>query len=516
MTTLRVQNVKAIRNLQVDLVPGTVTVFNGPNGVGKSTALDTIRSAVARKNVADLEPTDGERAGVAEFDGVTIKVGRTVRFDGKGEPTCVLIEGGDDVAAFIDPGVKDPVAADRKRLERLCSIVGAELSPVEIRQFVGAELWDDWQASAGKDKSEGYVETVRRLKRWMEEQARAIETKIANCTGEIDGIGALPAVGSDAPSAAGSLEALRAELSESHKRCQQVIARRDAGRAAASLMQSQASFATPETYDDEISSFKDLIKASQTEIEAIERKLAVLRNEKSGFEESLRLAESLRHAAVQAQQANADLQRKISEMATDSDVREAEAAVQSAQDAVTAATIASQNAADIARKRQRLAELKSQREKLEAQAVQCREKASSALNLMQNVVKGLKDWSISEDLRLCVRTDRSKQEAFADLSPGLKAVRALELSCAKAVGDGRSKLVVCPQTVWESLDGSNKELVRQWVADRNLIMVAAECRQTDVCPGCGFEQAMGSSQCEACGESLDNGIKAEVQTPRFQ
>lgn len=514
MAKLRVTNVKAIRSLQVDLVPGTVTVFNGPNGVGKSTALDTIRSAVARKNVADLEPTDGERAGLAEFDGVTIKVGKTVRFDGKEEATCVLIEGGDDVAAFIDPGVKDPVAADRKRLERLCSIVGAELSIEEIRAFVGQDLWDDWQSSVGRDKPEGYVETVRKLKRWMEEQARTIEAKIANCTGEIEGIGVLPAVGAEADASGKSLDALRAELMQSHQHCQQVIARRDAGRAAASLIQSQASFQQPEEYDDEISGLNSLIQASQAEIESLERKLAVQRSEKADFEESLRVAESLRRAAVQAQQANVDLQRKISDMATDTDVQQAELAVSQAQDAVTAATIASQNAADVARKRQRLVELKSQREKLEAQAAQCREKASSALNLMRNVVSGLEDWSISEDLRLCVHTDRSKQEAFADLSPGLKAVRALELSCAKSVGDGRSKLVVCPQTVWESLDGANKELVRQWAADRKLIMVTAECRQTDVCPSCGFEQAMGLSHCEACGEHLDNGIKAEVQTPR--
>lgn len=513
MTTFRVKNVKAIRDLSVDLVPGTVTVFNGPNGVGKSTALDTIRSAVARKNVADLEPTDGERAGMAEFDGVTIKVGRTVRFDGKQDPTCVLIEGGDDVAAFIDPGLKDPVAADRRRLERLCSIVGAELSQAEIRKFVGDELWDDWQASVGREKNEGYVETVRRLKRWMEEQARTIEAKIANCTGEIDGIGQLPQVG-ETKSSGKTLEELRSELEQAHLHRQQVKARREAGQAASQLIESHPALKQPEDFDEEIESLTVLVNTTQAEIEGLERKLAVLRSEKSGFEESRRVAESLRDAAVKTQQAQERLREQIAEMATDQDIENANAAVERAQDAVTAAVVASQNAADVARKRQRLTELKSQREKLEAQAVQCREKAASALDLIQNVVKGLDGWSISEDLRLCVRTERSKQEAFADLSPGLKAVRALELSCAKTTGDGRSKLVVCPQTVWESLDGANKELVRQWVADRNLMMVAAECRQTDICPGCGYEQAMGLEHCEACGEPLDGGIRAEVQTPR--
>lgn len=521
MTTFRVKTVKAIRNLQVDLVPGTVTVFNGPNGVGKSSALDMIRSAMARKNVADLEPTDGERAGVVEFDGVTIKVGRTVRFDGKSDPTCVLIEGGDDVAMFIDPGVKDPVAADRKRLERLCSIVGAELSAAEIRKFVGDDLWDDWQGSVGREKADGYVETVRKLKRWMEEQARAIEAKIANCTGEIEGIGVVPAAeqseicfGGETIRVGKTLPELRNELEKAQLHRQQIAARREAGKTASELILSQTNATRPEDFDDEIMNLGDLIESTQREIDVLEKKLAVLRDDKNGFEEQRRLAQSRRDDAAKAEADRAELRRKISEMATEQDVEDANTAVLVAQEAVDKAVIASQNAQDVQRKRDRLVELKSQREKLEAQAVHCREKAASALNLMQNVVKGLEDWTISEDMRLCVRTDRSKQEAFADLSPGLKAVRALELSCAKLADNGRSKVVICPQTVWESLDGANKELVRRWAAERQLMVVAAECRQTDKCPGCGYEQPMGSDHCEACGEQLDLGIMADVQAPK--
>lgn len=509
MAKLTVKNTKAIRNLDVDFQPGTITVLNGPNGAGKSTTLHVLQSAITGKNVGGLEPTDGQRAGLVEFDGVTIKVGKRVSFSGESDGTVCLIEGGDDIAAFINPGIKDKEAADKRRLEKLCSIVGAELTDADIKGFIGDDLWDDWKASPNA-KKEGIVDVVKSLKRWLEEQARDIEAKIVGCTAELDAIGEIPKKG-----AAPDVEKLQEESDRIVGLLTDAKAKRKAGIEAAESLEAvrgvvkdpdveEQLLAGLEAERDEIDS---QIKKAEAALSVLRSSLEVKKSEIKTARESIEIArtQSSRLEKLQAAVRDSVTQEQIDELQQKRDA--------AAKEVADAIVLRSQlDAAE--QNRQRAATLKSQREKLEAQAERCRARAVETPTLLQKVVDNLDGWSISSDVRLCCRTERSAEEAYDDLSPGLKAIRALELSCLKPGSGGGRKMVVCPQEIWESLDGKNRQVVHEWVKQKGLILVTGECRQKDKCSSCGFEQQMGHQKCEACGDTMETErLTAEVYTP---
>jgi energy-coupling factor transporter ATP-binding protein EcfA2 len=509
MARLSIKNTKAIRELDVDFEPGTITVLNGPNGAGKSTTLQVLHSAIAEKNIGDLEPTDGQRAGLVEFDGITIKVGKRVSFSGESSGTYCLIEGGEDVAAFINPGVKDKEAADKRRLEKLCSIVGAELTDDDIRKFIGDDLWDDWKASPNA-KKEGIVDVAKSLKRWLEEQARDIEAKIVGCTAELDAIGIIPKK-TEVPDVAG----LQAESDRIVGLLTEAKAKRKAGLEAAEALESvKDAVKDPDTEELLLVGLEADRDAITEEIQAAEAVLAGLRASLDAKKQEIKTArESIEVARTQAsrfEKLQAAVRDSVTQQQIDDLQAQRDAAAKTVQDAIVLRSqldTAEQN-------RQRAAALKSQREKLEAQAERCRAKATEAPTLLQKVVKNLEGWSISTDMRLCCKTDRSDQEAYDDLSPGLKAIRALELACMKPGSGGRKKLVECPQEIWESLDGKNRAIVHDWVVKYNLTFVTGECRQKDKCESCGFEQPMGHEVCSACDSPMSpERLTAERYTP---
>lgn len=513
MARLKVKNTKAIRDLDVDLEPGTITVLNGPNGAGKSTTLEVLQSAMTRKNVGDLQPTDGERAGLVEFDGVTIKVGRRVSFSGEPEGTVCLVEGGDDILGFINPGIKDPEAADRKRLERLCAIVGAELTDADLRKFIGDDLWDDWRSSkaAFTTKSSGIVDTVKAAKRWLEEQARDLEAKIGGLTAEIDTIGPLPYSTTEVP----DVVVLQAESDAIVGLIRDLQARRKASLEAATALEGLRDvLKDPALLRQQVKTNQDVYDSRCHDVEELEKRLQELKQHRS--DAKFLLEASIQDLAIaETQQSRLEaLQQQARDSVTEQQIVDAEQKRAEKQHEIAEAIVLKDRMQSADQHRQRLATAKSQREKLEAQAESCRAKAVDAPNLLQKVVENLDGWTISTDVRLCCSTERSKHEAFSELSPGLKAVRALELSCMRpGTGSGR-KIVVLPQEVWESLDGKNRQLVHKWTKERGLIVVTGECRQREKCDSCGCEQQMGHEVCEACESPMSaERLTAERYTP---
>lgn len=512
MARLKVTTTKAIRNLDVELKPGTITVLNGPNGAGKSTTLEVLQSAITKKNIGDLQPTDGERAGLVEFDGVTIKVGRRVSFSGEPEGTVCLVEGGDDILGFINPGIKDPEAADRKRLEKLCAIVGAELTESDLRKFIGDDLWDDYRASrAASAKSAGIVDTVKTVKRWLEEQARDLEARIAGLTAEIDTIGPLPASTVEVPDVA----ALQRESDDLVGQIRDLQARRKASLEAATALEGLRDvLKDPAALKVLVQNNQEAYNARCHEVEEAERRLNDLKQQRS--DARFLLDASIEDLSIaEKQQARLEtLQQQARDAVTEQEIQDAEQKRSEKQREIADAIVLQDRMKSADQNRQRLAAAKSQREKLEAQAESCRAKAVEAPTMLQKVVENLDGWTISTDVRLCCATERSKHEAFSDLSPGLKAVRALELSCMRpGTGSGR-KIVVLPQEVWESLDGKNRQLVHKWTKERGLIVVTGECRQREKCEACGCEQQMGHEVCEACESPMQSErLTADQYTP---
>ena len=130
-----INNIGPIEHLELAAKPGTITVLRGNNGRGKSTALDAI-SALTRGGTG-LESRDGTVGGTASGFGVQIKVGRGGANRRTGDLIVTAVEDRLSIADFVDPPVKDPVAADSRRLKALVGLVGLVAKPEMFHELVG-------------------------------------------------------------------------------------------------------------------------------------------------------------------------------------------------------------------------------------------------------------------------------------------------------------------------------------------------------------------------------------------
>lgn len=515
MTKFTATDTKAIHRIDADLVPGKVVVFNGPNGGGKSTALDCLRTAVSGKHHGELEPRDGTRAGLVEFDGVTVKIGKRISFGGKSAHSVVLIEGGEDVRDFIDPGVKDKVIADERRLEKLCSIVDAKISDEQLKEFIGVDMWDDFITSRKEMKGSGIVATVKFMKRWLESQARDFEAKVEQCTGAIEEIGPVPTSKEKMP----DVDALQSAMHEAIRQLDDANSRRKANLDAAEQLQAfgstmpklgelQDQLAEELNSQSEITQQRDEL---QEQIDELTKRLSEKKSSLLLADQTVKSIEKRIDDAEKQAVKLTELKAAVKNAVTEETIEALSVAQQQASQASVEGVIAKERLETAAANRTRLAELKSQREKVEASAATCRNLANESQTLFRSVLKGLDGWSISNDMRLCCKSDRSEQEAYDDLSPGLKAIRALELSLRKPTTTGADKIVICPQEVYESLDGKNKDILIGWAAEQNVCVATGECQQTDTCDACGYVQTMGKTHCNACGEEIvNNGLTVKT------
>ncbi len=75
-----IENIGPIERLEFAPKPGTITVFRGRNGAGKSTALNAI-NGIALNGSQRLTSRDGTVGGKVEGFGATLKIARKLQQD---------------------------------------------------------------------------------------------------------------------------------------------------------------------------------------------------------------------------------------------------------------------------------------------------------------------------------------------------------------------------------------------------------------------------------------------------
>lgn len=110
------------RPFHIPIVPG-FTVLTGENGEGKSETLDAVQALVSGEG--SLSVNRSSLAGYVRGLGVEITVGRQTRRSGE---LVVKSLRGLNPMEVVDPGIKDPVAADGQRIRVLSKLVGAQLT----------------------------------------------------------------------------------------------------------------------------------------------------------------------------------------------------------------------------------------------------------------------------------------------------------------------------------------------------------------------------------------------------
>ncbi len=146
---------------------GGVVLLQGRNGRGKSKTLQAIDSIITGKQPPGVKR--GAARGKISGLGITINLSQRTTRKGSLEVESMADKFG--VSQLIDPGVKDPEAADARRIKALLNIAGGEVTPEEWRAVCGESWTDDMTDLIDEDP----VETAARLAKHLQGVARDLE-----------------------------------------------------------------------------------------------------------------------------------------------------------------------------------------------------------------------------------------------------------------------------------------------------------------------------------------------------
>ncbi|MDZ7346499.1 MAG: ATP-binding protein [candidate division KSB1 bacterium] len=169
-----IENIGPIEKLVLEVPDAGIVVLQGKNGVGKSHALSAISAAFEGKG--KLSRRDNADRGLVKAFGAVISVQKSTRYAGRLEVETVV--GRYDLATAVNPGIEDPVAADRARIKSLLSIAGITISK---RQFLPITHDDTLQQSLMDlhidEELFGPAEMADIIKKHLESEARVREKK---------------------------------------------------------------------------------------------------------------------------------------------------------------------------------------------------------------------------------------------------------------------------------------------------------------------------------------------------
>lgn len=462
-SAIEVTNVGAIEKLTIPIEPGKVTVLTGPNGAGKSTALQVVKT-VAGGGKGELTPRDGKKNGQIRFPGCTITVGARLSKKGDATESYAVIEDGSGIAQLIDPGIKDPQAADRRRIQSLLSAAGAVTNWAEIEEYLGCDLTEEFRAEC---KSTELVEVVSDLKKWLQKRARTAETAVDTCTGAIEQIGDVPQ-SAEIP----NVDELRSLYTAKSQESRDLHTRFATQQEALKALESIESDVDLQVSEAQLKSLVVQKQSLQASISQQQQRLAVLTSQ---IETHVQMMEKEKQQVARQQ----ELRKQVEGLVSESQLQEATDAAAKASEAFEAAVSQKQIAEQVEANRAKLMRLKSEREQAEAVAERCRSLSDGAITLLSSAVAEFDGWSIDAEMRLCCEHSRGVIP-YGDLSPGERAIRAIQVSMQGTESEtGGVPIAAIPQDIWESLDAKNQKLIVQWAVQTGVAVVTAQAAKDE-------------------------------------
>ena len=461
--TIEIDKVGAIKHLSIPIPEGGgLVVLRGRNGSGKSTAIKGVESLydpIARKG---LETTDRSiDPGTITGKGVRVKLGKSR--SAIGELVCDSIDGGLDPSVFVDPGIKDPVKADAKRLHVLVRLSGLQITKGDWMSLTGGKYEDLVR--------EDPIETADYLRRALHSEAKIVEEQIERKEREADEL-IRPALESDLSLAdkadifAEKLDELRRSSYEAEER-----------NRNAETQNEKVTLAKLKLRDikrPDVDDIKTQIQGHETgkanlqiEIEDLKRALAERESDMREME--------FRHEQYKTQLDNAEnLQKVIDELEESAaleiqpitDIEEIKSRIEKGSEMHRQALIAKELAENQGRGEAIRLELEEQ--KKEAKKLREVARGTDSIFGRQLSSMGFTDVIVS-DGRLKVNSDRG-QELVADLSDGERWALAIKVA---ANGLGEGAILPVEQAAYEGLDPDNRLLIRDLARDKKIVIVTA-------------------------------------------
>lgn len=476
--TIDITNTGPIGHVSIPIPSdGGVVVLRGGNGSGKSTAIDAVNALTREGRVAPkARVREGQLAGAVEGLGRRIKIGLQ-RNSVLGELEVDAISDNVDVARLVDPGLKDPEAADRARVR--AALLLARIG-VDVRPF--AELLGSEDALRQFCRSESLaatdpVEMAQRIRADLhaaalarEKEAAQRETQSATIRETIDG---------DVISETDG-EAVRAEQHEAIMARTQLTMRAEQAKEAARQRAAaeraiaeckegisvtdaeegvRAAKANASLLDGEVARAREFLAAAQ-------QQLAVAREQEKACEAQLaasrQLAETIRRAKAALAEIR-DVQAPTSDEFAAADKRVIESA------AALAAAIHAEAARTKLAEADRYAEEAAQH-RVDAEALRQAARGTDGV-LAEMLAKVAPAGLTISDARLVLTLPDGTRKFYADLSDGERWKIALDLAI-DALGDAR--VLAISQLAWEGLDIDARRAIDEHARQRQTVIVTAE------------------------------------------
>lgn len=478
-----IEDIGPIERLEFTAPPGRITVLRGCNGVGKTQALGAVDALVSGRG--RLVGRDGTTSGVARGFGVKIAVGRGGANRRSGELEVESIEDRLNIADLVDPGLKDPVAADGRRIRALVALSGVNPDVALFEALVegGREelltLLPEEALQAGD-----LVDMAARVKRALESAARAKETEAANLRRDAEAKRATcEGVDLTAPSD-------RLTLQASVEDCSQTWAKLREKRAAG-LEAKDAREADLRRLDELKAaragqpSLADL--ASQAEAAgatfcAASRRVEELRKELAQAEADEALADEVAMSAGRALEsakretaALSALETAVAGALPECPSSEAVAAAHSRLLHARAAVEAGVRVRDALGRIEQAEEIEATADQAGARAEALRDAARGTEDVLSRIVAGMGGaFRVDKEFRLVVPGTERGEEYFAELSHGERWKLALSVAIEAFRAAGKPGLLSIPQEAWEGLDGDNRRAIADAIDGTDLSVVTAE------------------------------------------
>jgi len=462
--TIEIDKVGAINHLSIPLPEGGgLVVLKGRNGAGKSTAIKSVESLydpIARKG---LETSDKSiDPGTIHGKGVRVKLGKSKSTIG--ELVCDSIDGGLDPSVFVDPGIKDEVKADAKRLHVLVRLSGLKILKSDWMSLTGGKYEDLVQADP--------IETADRIRRAIHTEAKMLEEQIEKRSREADAL-IRPAMDQDlsladkADTFADLLDQLRKDLFSAAIENKNAIEQNAKVTEAKLKLDGIARPVSVSEVESELEGHNKGIRILESEMEDLGRELKKkeidlqeMKFRKEQFETQIENSRRLQKLIDDLESSAAlEIQPTI-------DVSEIEARIAKGTEVHRQAVIAKEVRDNQLKGESVKAEL--EKEKTEAKKLREVARGTDSIFGRQLSSMGFTD-VIVDDGRLKVKSDRGL-ELVSELSDGERWRLAIKVA---ANGLGEGAILPVEQAAYEGLDPENRLLIRDLARKKKIVIVTA-------------------------------------------
>jgi DNA repair ATPase RecN len=459
---------------------GGVVVLRGANGTGKSTALDAIDTMARGNGALSARARHGAKKGSIEGLGASVTVGLT-KSSRKGELEVATFEARVNVAALVDPGIKDPAIADRYRIATACGLAGIEPDPEQFRA-IATDVELDESVFEGDD----IVLIAGRVRNAIHAAARSWEAKGIDLAARSRALFEAAGEPGDTVPVEQAQQALEAAIAEQSALKAAAASAAQAAEAASVARRGIAALEAQPFDGGSVERLRGEVGEAEAALPGLQQEVEDLRARLAEAEQNVRDCSSYldakRRELAGAERHDADL-AKAMDLLEEAMAGSAAPSPEAIADADYRVNVARQALAKAATA-ERAARQREEADRVHAEALAAADRATAlrdasqqtdavlAAHLAAVMPQGLR----VQDGRLVV--DRGKRVVpFGELSDGERWHIALDLAIEAMGGTG---LVAIQQVAWEGLDGPSRRSIAEHAEARGVLIVTAEADHGEV------------------------------------